>query len=674
MKFLINTAITFSAILLLSGCGGSSEYDFNTAVPAAEEEPQQGPNFNPQAALAGVPGQIPTTNNLFFGADGTLNIPNASNNPLITQINTLDGFSTSNPVTTEFGLPIDQASLTVGENLHVFKVTTAGPAVTGVVGALTAQQITAVATGENNTTLALVPTAPLDESSTYMVVLTDGITVDGGSPSESSSSYILTKGSTELTGGFAALEPLRQNVNNLEAVADAAGVDKSSVVLSWYFTTQSITPVLESVLATADSATTNLVLADSGLTAQNINPNLSPDVSVYVGTLDIPYYLEAGTEADRSPLLTGYWKSSTGMPPTRFNAAPVNNGNITVPVTMIAPSSAGANIQVAIYQPGITRSRSDVLVYANSLASQGLAVIAIDLPLHGESLTLADGSPNALHASNSAFPTDVEPTFDADLVDNATGAPGPDGIIDSSGTHFINLRSVLTARDNARQGVSNLLTLRRSLGSATILTAAQSPSTVSFNTANVGFVAHSLGGVVGTTYLGIEDIVTPSSLVNAGGSITQILRESVNFGPPALAGLAAAGVTEAADIAAFFGGAQFIIDSADPVNFANLAAAAHPIHLIKVDGDKRVPNSSTERLAALMSATQIGPGEMNNDLTVPSARIVNFLRGSHTSILEPSAGLDVLTEIHTQLVTHLLSGGVSVNTSADTTLIEAVAP
>ena len=46
----------------------------------------------------------------------------------------------------------------------------------------------------------------------------------------------------------------------------------------------------------------------------------------------------------------------------------------------------------------------------------------------------------------------IERTFNVDLVNNTTGAAARDGVIDSSGTHFINLPSPLTSRDNTASG------------------------------------------------------------------------------------------------------------------------------------------------------------------------------------------------------------------------------
>ena len=49
-----------------------------------------------------------------------------------------------------------------------------------------------------------------------------------------------------------------------------------------------------------------------------------------------------------------------------------------------------------------------------------------------------------------------ERTFDVDLINNATGAAGADGVVDATGTHFINLQSLLTSRDNLRQAETDL--------------------------------------------------------------------------------------------------------------------------------------------------------------------------------------------------------------------------
>ncbi len=59
--------------------------------------------------------------------------------------------------------------------------------------------------------------------------------------------------------------------------------------------------------------------------------------------------------------------------------------------------------------------------------------------------------------------TSNERTFDADFVNNTTNASVKDAIADGSGTHFINLASPITSRDNLRQGAADIFVLAKSL-------------------------------------------------------------------------------------------------------------------------------------------------------------------------------------------------------------------
>ena len=77
----------------------------------------------------------------------------------------------------------------------------------------------------------------------------------------------------------------------------------------------------------------------------------------------------------------------------------------------------------------------------------------MDLPLHG----VTDTTQVPIYQASN------EQTFNLDLIVNSSGAAGPDGVIDPTGTHFINLSYPLASRDNLRQGVVNLLALTRAL-------------------------------------------------------------------------------------------------------------------------------------------------------------------------------------------------------------------
>src|SRR5690348_1092147 len=94
---------------------------------------------------------------------------------------------------------------------------------------------------------------------------------------------------------------------------------------------------------------------------------------------------------------------------------------------------------------------------AGALAAAGFAVVAMDLPLHGLTDPTSPLYRNQLLAGSPAAGLIAgERTFDMDLENNATGAPGPDGKIDPSGTYIINLNSLLTSRDNLREAVADL--------------------------------------------------------------------------------------------------------------------------------------------------------------------------------------------------------------------------
>ena len=297
----------------------------------------------------------------------------------------LDGFSTIAPIATDFGTTLDQASLVAGQSVRVFEVTSdpATGAVTGVTRELTAAEIVPAAAGQNMTTLAILPLQPLKESTTYMVVLTNGIKDSAGGAMQGSTAYFLAKQTTPFTNpDLAALEPLRQLVNNLEAVAGTQGISSQDIILSWHFTTINVTAVMNAVAAQVAPGT--LIVGPTGQTTNDILGN-GGTTQVYAGSLTVPYYLEAPSPANPKANQTGFWKGASGNSVTRFESTPVSTGNQTIPVLMSVPAGAApaAGWPVVIFQHGITQDRSNLLAIADALAGAGFAGIAIDMPLHG---------------------------------------------------------------------------------------------------------------------------------------------------------------------------------------------------------------------------------------------------------------------------------------------------
>ncbi|PKL94783.1 MAG: lipase, partial [Gammaproteobacteria bacterium HGW-Gammaproteobacteria-8] len=327
---------------------------------------------------------------------------------------------------------------------------------------------------------------------------------------------------------------------------------------------------------------------------------------------------------------------------------------------------------VVIFQHGITGNRSQALALADTMASIGFAVVSMDLPLHGITQTnpLDPDQPLALlYVGNTPFGAFAnERTFDLDLQANATGAPGPDGQIDPSGTWFINLGSLLTSRDNIRQAQVDLSTLALNIPQMDL----DGDSISDFDGSNINFVGLSLGSIVATGFLAVEPTVNNAVLSVPGGGIANLLAGSETFGPVIRAGLAAAGVPP--DSPAFFqflGAAQQVIDAADPINWSTLAVQNNSILLHQVAGDTVVPNavpgaplSGTEPMIRVMQLTPVTATTQN---PAGIRGVTRFTQGTHGSLLDPSNPA-VTAEMQGQAASMIASGGTTVVVGNDTVI------
>jgi pimeloyl-ACP methyl ester carboxylesterase len=355
---------------------------------------------------------------------------------------------------------------------------------------------------------------------------------------------------------------------------------------------------------------------------------------------------------------------------TRFNPAPVPTETLQVPILVTVPNanSVPQGIKpvggwpVLIFEHGILRNRTDMLAVADSFADSGFMVVAIDLPLHGltdpTSPLYASGT-NPLYSGLSLPATgSIERTFDLDVLNNTTGAAGPDGQIDSSGANFINLASVLTTRDNLREGAADLITLTRSLPNLSL----SNGTTGDIDPTRIHYLGHSLGAIVGGVYLGVasKTEVSTATLAMPGGGLANLLRDSPTFGPRIVAGLSAQGLMQGTT--AFeqsLRDTQTVVDSGDPVNYIAAAASQHPIHLMQIVGsplsppDQVVPNSATQRLIDAATLSRIKAPSMPGPVTNPSGfrSYVNFIVGDHGSIIDPTASLAVTTEMQAEAIT-----------------------
>ena len=699
--------------LFLAACGGGSNSP--RAVNTPDPTNNNGSPINAIITAKFDPsnGVVPFPTNLLLSGttDLTLNIPVADptnfGDPKVA-MNALDGFSTVAPWSTTFSAPPSPDSLVAGSSVRVFQVTLSGPGggVTGLTRELTAnaEYVVALASSDSSgRTLAIVPTKPLQQLASYLVVLTDSITDNAGNDATPDQTYFLAKRTSPLcTNGAStdpllpnatacALEPLRQLTNSQEAAANAAGIAPSDIVLSWVATTQAITPVLGAVQARiVQTPATSPLIVPTGMNLSQINSALLPIADVYVGAIDLPYYLNAPSATAPAAPLSGFWRAAPGayVPPfagmlnptstfvTFANPLPVANSTQRVPLLLTIPNATSGKVKpaagwpIVIYQHGITRDRSDMFAVAGTLASQGFAVIAIDAPLHGITSAM-----NPLNAGNPAFAGlgAHERTFNLDLVDNVSGESVPDGTPDPSGSYFINLPSLLTSRDNIRQAVADLLVLARSIPSAHYSTAG-----TDFDGSRISFVGQSLGGIIGTVFMGVQPDVSVALLNVPGGGIPRLLEASPAFGPRIIAGLGALGVNPGtADYDAFFGATQTVIDSADPINWAlpanNSLLASKSLLLQEVVGggdlpaDQVIPNSvagaplsGTEPLIRILGLSSI---TQTTQSATGIRGAVRFTAGDHGSLLSPASSPAVTAEMQGEMASLLISRGQAVQVS-----------
>lgn len=695
------------ALLLLAGCGGSSSVD--RTVP---QEPATNPEGEPvdgviTAEFDPGSGNIPLPNSLLMSGttDLTLNPPVEDpedfSDPLAA-LGTLDGFSTVAPWTFSFTAAVDPATVVPGSSVRFYEVQfqQGTAAVTSVNRELVPGEdyVAAVSPADpDGQTVAIVPLQPLQEMTGYMAVLTNGIRDLDGNPATPAQAYFLAKRPDPLVDGEGnstdpllddetaqALEPLRQLINTHLAAAGSQGVARSSVVVSSTATTQSITPVLNKVRSLLGPTATQIAQACLApgsclTTADVLPPGASPGIAdLYMGVVELPYFLGVPTPQDPTAPLEDFWRAAPGNyePPfdqfgldptstniTVANPIPVETDRQMVPVLMSVPNEMSGQTRpaagwpVVIFQHGITGNRSQMLALADTMASQGFAVIAIDMPLHG----IVDVS-SPLYVDNTPFaPVANERTFDLDLQDNQTSAPGPDGMIDGSGAWFINLQSLLTSRDNLRQAQVDLSTLALNIPEMDI----DGDGIADLDGSNINFVGISLGAMVGTPFLAVEPTVGNGVLSAPGGGIANLLAGSETFGPRIRAGLEQAGVEPfSPEYFQFLWVAQTVIDPADPINWGAVAAAQNSVLLQEVLGDEVVPNtvegaplSGTEPLIRIMGLEAIT--ETTQDpMGIRGA--VRMLEGSHGSLLSPAASPAATAEMQRQAASMVASGGVLV--------------
>lgn len=344
---------------------------------------------------------------------------------------------------------------------------------------------------------------------------------------------------------------------------------------------------------------------------------------------------------------------------------------------------------VVILAHGITSKKEDMLAMTGALAVAGFATVAIDHPLHG----------------SRGF------TLDSGLIVNASGGFG------GSTTDYFNLSSLLTARDNNRQAIADILGLRLGLNALV-----ENSGAVDIDATNVYLAGQSLGAIIGTSAVALAN--TSLSEVNPalagfdgmyqikgaglnvpGGGIAGFLFESAAFGNLVKGSLFAASSTDfqaylanyaqtnqlplasaiapayaafsqlfTAEQAAaakslfaqFSFAAQTILDAGDPNTYAQtLGSQDAAIYMAEVVGggsnddgstalsDQVIPNFVPPLSGTEPLAALIGLSGVSS--TMPGNGLVRFTSGTHSSLLSPAASAATTLEMQKQIANFFAS-------------------
>jgi hypothetical protein len=716
MRILGGAALAVTGALL-GGCFNATSGGPGIPGPTNPESGNGQPNGGNSATMRALYnvslGLLPYPIDLYFAGsnDGTLRLPPTLTQLTSGQINQLDGFSTTAPITVRFTAAIDGTTLTPAD-VAVIPVTidnkSKAPLVPGpgvlvslplefgkdymaYVTGSAPQGAFAEAMDDGGTTLVIQPNAPLRASSGatnlgYLVLLSKGIKDQSGNVAAPDVDYATVHDAAlaDLEAGLQApkcasvTDPTLNQICQLTfaqlAIAARHNIDPTKVIVSFSFSTESTADtvgILAQTYAATPVAPGTIAAAPTHLTTHDINAAAPGYADVWAGTLKLPYYLTAAANPHDPAPLTKYWTAAgpspaPGIDPssrvlTRFNPVPAQTSMQTVPALIGVPNATSgcseANFPqgwpAVIFQHGVTGYRLEALGVFDSYAKACFVVVAIDLPLHGITDPTSPFYRNQLFAGSPAAGLMTgERTFDLDLENNATLAPGPDGMIDGSGTHFINLTSLLTSRDNNRQAESDLLWLGSVVG--TLSLGANINGSSDIDKTNIQFVSLSLGSIVGIPVLAMPNAYLSGYLSTPGANLPYLLRDSASFAPVINAGLAAANPLLKPGLTLYdnwLRDSQTLVDAVDPANYVAAAAANRPLFVQQVIGgaplpdgtmnlpDQVVPNNATARLLADAPMTMripqpAAPGPV--PLTAGTLTYINFIYGDHNSIWSPA--------------------------------------
>lgn len=689
LKRTLHLMILGVVCLLAIGCDSTDTVD-NPPVPATLPTPFPGFTF---VQLNSDTFELPAPNNILRNpTTGLISVPiPADASPALTAtfeaLNSINGFSTAGNIIVPFRGTIVESSVT-NDTFQVFNSSN---------GARVNMAFT-FATNATGSVIIATPIIALEEETTYVVVITDGITSAlSGSPVLADNTINTLKRTTPIVDGAGnslisvlsnadaqAAEVTRQLSQPGFALAEQlTGLSRDNFPYAFAFTTQSLYDTLTNIrtdIVTANRPMTNPLPMSLPLAGNNppFGPPI-PTVAQFYASLPAPLNAVPGTAAIgriyltqieipvfRTDITTGFWANP-----------PVQTGTRQIPALVFLPAATSTNpgsppVAPVIFQHGLGGNKILAAILAPSVCGTGQALVAIDLEQHG-SLSAANTGVNANPALAAITP---DPLFG--------GVP-----LDDVG-RTLNLTNLRNSRDNLRQCSVNLYGLTQAIVSGqTNIDGAPGPE-LGAPVVNAAFplpsyLGTSLGGIVGTVFHATEANIARSTMNVPGGRISALLLNSTNLSTNVIAGLAASGITQDSPLfGLFFIAAQTVVDDADPINYGRQGVSGtlrggtgvSTLQQVYIT-DATVPPSAQYDLAiqngqgaSTPAFSQVDPVTTNTDAFAVLARTLvaaatspfagsgfyEVSSAGHNSILDPSVGPTL--QIVTQALTFMGTGNI----------------
>jgi hypothetical protein len=373
----------------------------------------------------------------------------------------------------------------------------------------------------------------LDQSTTYLLVVTRGVHGADGQPLDATSfRRDLNYGQTK----DPAVKSYRKALLKALPLAKAGGADPSDVAAASLFTTQSITPISQKIRGQLRGVDANFLLGTGGertvfplssVASVTWQRQISTAPTFSTGGLFLPLLAGVGTIAFGSYSSPDYETTAKIIPAVgTATGTPVPQGTNNLQFSLFLPAGArpAGGWPVAIFGHGFTDWKNGAPpVVAGRLAQNGIASIAINVVGHG-------GGPLGTYTVGRAG---GQPPVTLPLGGRGIDQDGNGSIDSTEGVNAVAPYTLIGGRDGLRQTTVDLMQLVKVLEGGVDV---DGDGTDDLSTSRLYYAGQSFGGIYGTQLMGLEPDLHAGVLNVAGGPIIEIARLSPSF--RALVGLA----------------------------------------------------------------------------------------------------------------------------------------